>query len=116
MKFCLRVFLAFSSIVWMLAARAQPAAALAEYAPPPPPPASECARWKVFYQDNRLGIVAGDAVVDWDQNLAGVQFPYGGKPYRRQTEFMQSRAKRDPRYRFRFTGACPDGSTTAAPD
>jgi hypothetical protein len=115
----MRVLLAvWCGLIGVMAARAQD--------PPPPEPkaapeekplsVTECARWKVFYLDSRLGLVIGDAMVDWRGERAVVRFPHGGRDYVLESELFLPPREGDGRCQIRFVGQSPDGTKTARTD
>lgn len=79
-------------------------------------PAMEVARWKVFYFDSFLGLQMGDAVVDWKNLFATVQYRVGGRVYRLESELVLPPSATDPRCQIRFTGRSPELFVTAKPD
>ncbi|HEV2547300.1 MAG TPA: hypothetical protein VGU20_08175 [Stellaceae bacterium] len=81
-----------------------------------PSPITEIARWQVFYRDDQLGIVVGDARVDWKGERARVEFPYGGQTNRLEARSMRGPSADNEGAQFLFDGAGAASASTPRPD
>jgi len=78
--------------------------------PEPPVPASECARWRVLYLDNNLGVIAGDAII-YQRGVFG-KFGYDIFSYRMSAQGSPP-AETDPHFKIDLN--C-DGPFSSVPD